>query len=285
MNRIVLAVTGILLTISGFAQTDTTNNDQGDTIHVGNFVIIKKNKGKSGNDTFYNRDNINLGSNYYRRRHRSNISTNWFIFDLGFANWRDKTDYAAAAGNSYLQAAPGAPSFSSNDFSLRNSKSSNVNIWIFMQKLNLYRHIINLKYGLGLEMYNYRYETNISYHKDPAYIFRDTISFSKNKLAADYATIPFMININPMPDRRRGLSFSVGMTAGYLYASRNKQISSERGKQKVKGDIGLEKWRTAYVAEVGLGPVRIYGSYSMNALHEQALKQYPYVIGMRFSNW
>ena len=35
-------------------------------------------------------------------------------------------------------------------------------------------------------MYNYRYETNISYHKNPSYIFHDSVVFSKNKLAADY---------------------------------------------------------------------------------------------------
>ena len=223
--------------------------------------------------------------NNNHRWHRSNLTTNWLIFDLGFANWRDKTVYGSPEANAYLHAEPGRE-FTSGDLDLKNTKSSNVNIWLFMQKLNVVHHVINLKYGLGIEMYNYRYSTNISYHKSPdAYIYRDTISFSKNKLAVDYVTVPFMINIDPTPNRRKGFSLSVGMSAGYRYASRNKQISDERGKQKIKGDFDLNPWRFAYIAEAGLGPVRLYGSYSINTLHERGLQQYPYTVGLRFSNW
>ena len=184
----------------------------------------------------------------------------------------------------YLKAGQGQP-FTSADLNLKNNKTSNVNIWLFMQKLNVINHVINLKYGIGLEMYNWRYETNITYHKNPAYIYRDTIQFSKNKLATDYITIPFMININPFPHKRQGLSFSVGISAGYLYNSRNKQVSDERGKQKLHGDFDLDPWRIAYVGEIGLGPVRVYGSYSINNLYQHGVVQYPYAVGLRFSNW
>ncbi len=154
-----------------------------------------------------------------------------------------------------------------------------------MQRLNLTKGVVNLKYGLGLEMFNFRYENNISYHKNPAYIFKDSINFSKNKLYASYLSVPFMINFNTRPGRKEGLSFSAGVSAGYLVGSRNKQKSSERGKEKVKGDFDLEKFRVAYIAELGLGPVRLFGSYSMNTLHERGLKQYPYSFGVRLSNF
>ena len=45
--------------------------------------------------------------------------------------------------------------FVTNDFAnkdnlkLRTIKSVNVNIWFFMQRLNLIKHVVNLKYGLG----------------------------------------------------------------------------------------------------------------------------------------
>jgi hypothetical protein len=281
MNKFAITMAVMLLSMAGYAQTDSTKKEQVDTVHVGNFVIIKKNKNGETTEYSHGDINISIGSN---KRTPQNISTNWFIFDLGFANVRDNTNYTTAAQSGYLQT-NGGPAFTANDFSLRANKTSNVNIWIFMQKLNLYKHIVNLKYGLGLEMYNFRYETNISYGHNPPRIYRDTILFSKNKLATDYATIPFMININPYPTKRRAFSFSFGVSAGYLYNSRNKQISDERGKEKVKGDIGIDKWRIAYVGELGLGAVRVYGSYSINPLHQNALEQYPYAIGLRFSNW
>lgn len=294
MNRIIITAAIVLLSLTGFAQTDTTRPNEPDTIKVGNFIIVKKNKGDKTNpaDTMPKKnysiditigDDSNSGENS-SKKHHPNVSTNWLIFDLGFANWRDKTAYGSPEANAYLHA-DGGPDFTSADLDLKNAKSSNVNIWFFMQKLNITKHVVNLKYGLGLEMYNYRYETNISYHKSPAYIFRDTISFSKNKLATDYITVPFMLNIDPTPDRRKGFSLSVGVSAGYLYNSRNKQISDERGKQKTKGNFDLDPWRFAYIAEMGIGPVRLYGSYSVNTLNKNGLKQYPYTIGLRFSNW
>lgn len=94
-----------------------------------------------------------------------------------------------------------------------------------------------------------------------------------------------MVNINTSPGRKKGLSLSAGVSAGYLVGSRNKQISGERGKTKTKGNFDLEQFRIAYIGELGLGPVRLFGSYSMRPLHEQGLKQYPYSLGIRFSNW
>jgi hypothetical protein len=154
-----------------------------------------------------------------------------------------------------------------------------------MQRLNLTKGYLNLKYGLGLEMFNFRYENNISYHRNPSYIYRDSSNFSKNKLFASYVSVPFMINLNTRPGKKEGLSFSAGISAGYLVGSRNKQKSEDRGKTKVKGDFDLEKFRVAYIGELGLGPVRLFGSYSITPLHEKGLVQYPYSFGLRFSNF
>jgi len=111
-------------------------------------------------------------------------------------------------------------------------------------------------------------------------------NFSKNKLAADYLTVPMMLNFSSNPgDHNRGISVSVGVSAGYLYSQRNKQESNKRGKQKNKGDYDLEQFKFSYIAEVGLGPVRLYGSYSPNSLFQKGLDMRPYTLGVRLSNW
>lgn len=281
MKKVVIAIAALLAAGNLFAQTDSTTS-KADTIKVGNFIIIKKDKKVTAERTSSNSDSVKVA-----KRKKSNISTNWSILDIGFANVRDETEYGSAEANSYLRG--GAAPFTKDDIKLRTNKTSNVNYWLFMQKVNVSKHVLNLKYGLGLEMYNFRYSKNISYRENlpggVTGVFRDTVQFSKNKLYAGYITVPFMINVNTTPDRKRGFSFSAGVSAGYLVGSRNKQISNERGKQKVKGDFDLEKWRVAYIAELGLGPIRLYGSYSMNPLHEKGLKQYPYAVGLRLSNW
>jgi hypothetical protein len=277
------------LTVSGatFAQTGTTNDssnktdstkNDADTIKVGNLIIIKKNK-----DTHGNSKTVSIEK---KPGKPSKFSTNWGILDIGFANLIDETDYGSTEAADYLKTTrPGEKPFTKEDLNLRTGKTSNINIWIVMQRWNIAKGYLNLKYGVGVEMFNFRYENNISYHKSPAYIFRDTVSFSKNKLYASYLTVPFMVNVNTSPGRKKGLSLSAGVSAGYLVGSRNKQISGERGKVKVKGDFDLEPLRLAYIGELGLGPVRLFGSYSMRPLHGHGLKQYPYSVGIRLSNW
>ena len=289
MKRLVIITAALLITLTGFSQTDTTAKST-DTVKVGNFIIIKKNKSNTGPDITVKDNERSIEYKIERRsKRKSNISTNCWIFDLGFANYRDNTNYATAQAGPYLKvlrAADGA--VNQNTTSLNTGKSSNFNLWFFMQKLNVVKHVVNLKYGLGLEMYNFRYDSRISFRKDPVpYAFNDSIGFSKNKLFVEYLTVPFMLNINTTPDSRRGLSFSAGVSAGYLISSRNKQISSERGKQKINGDFNLEPIRLAAIGEIGLGPVRLFGSYSLNKLQKDIthMEQYPYSIGVRFSNW
>ncbi len=273
------------------AQIDSTKAPQSDTIKVGGMVIIK-------NGTTDDKAKTNVNVITRNKNNSSNISTSEFIFDLGFANWNDQTDYANATSNGYLINRPGSPALDKNDFKLRTGKSVNVNIWLFMQRLNLIKHYVNLKYGLGVELNNYRFKSAVSFKEsgvnpyntsqaiNHAFIFRDSISFSKNKLAADYVTIPLMLNFRTNPNTSNGgISLSGGISIGYLYSSRNKQKSNERGKHKNRGDYDLEKWKFSYIAELGLGPAHLYGSYSPKSIFENGLKMMPYNVGLRFSNW
>lgn len=147
----------MLLALSGlvqlsFAQTDTTAKPT-DTVQVGNFIIIKKNKdGKLTDDEKIN-ININFkGKDISIKKKPGNISTNWFIFDLGFTNLVDNTNYTAAQGMGYLKTGrPADGQVNQNSMALNSGKSSNANIWFFMQKMNVANHVLNLKYGLGLE--------------------------------------------------------------------------------------------------------------------------------------
>jgi len=255
---IILATTIICLNLT--AQDEPEKKD---TIRVGGMIIVKK--GKKNGDV-----SINIGDDKGKKK-RKNISTNWGIVDLGFANYSDKTNYATAG--SYLVNRPGYPALDKNDFKLKAGKSINVNVWFFMQRVNLIKHHLHLKYGLGVELNNYRYKSAINYNEDglvpytantqtnAPFIFRDSISFSKNKLAADYVTVPMMLNLVTNADERKNrFGLSVGVSAGYLYSQRNKQVSNERGKLKNRGDYGMERFKFSYIGELTLRPVTLYGS-------------------------
>ena len=166
-----------------------------------------------------------------------------------------------------------------------------------MQTYSVIRNNINLKYGLGLELNNYRFRSPISFKENGTlpytagqqtnapFVFRDSISFSKNKLAADYVTVPLMLNLATSKNPgKANISASFGVSAGYLYSQRNKQISDARGKRKNKGEYDLERFKISYIGELGLGPVKLYGSYSPKTIFERSLDVKPFNIGIRFSN-
>ena len=163
-----------------------------------------------------------------------------------------------------------------------------------MQRINMVKHVVNFKYGLGLELNNYHYKQNIRYVEkpqpvvDPAIVYLDNTvdrDYRKNKLAADYLTVPVMLNFNFTPRRKKGFGLSAGISAGYLYSARNKTKTSDEGKEKAKDDFELDRWKLSYVAELSLGPVRFYGSYALKNMYERGLDIKPYNFGFRFSNW
>jgi hypothetical protein len=279
MKRIFTLVIILCTTLSGFSQVDTTGRqNESDTIKVGGMIIIRKpGGGREIVRTRKEKDSIIHRRNYSKP---ANVSTNWWILDLGFSNYNDNTNYSSAATQAF------APGTNEESFKLRNFKSRNVNIWLFMQKLNVIKHVVNLKYGLGVELNNYFFDdTRVHLNKnqpvvtlDPAYA-----DLHKNKLAADYLTAPIMLNINFTPGRGRGFGISGGVSAGYLYSSREK--IKDGGKHKTHDDFDLEKWKISYVGELILGPVKLYGSYATKSMWEKGLDQTPYTVGVRFANW
>lgn len=297
-----LRVGNMIIVTKGDKKTETRNEDraenktadtiaahESDTLRVGNMVIVRDANQKNSDNEENNK------WHYWGRKNnnRSKVSTNWLIVDLGFSNYVNKTSGYGNGG--YLYNRAGAAPLGENDFDLNVGKSINVNIWFFMQRLSLIKRQLNLKYGLGLELNNYRYNSQISYLKENPFtpgvtpaptIIRDSVSFSKNKLATDYVTVPLMLNYTSNPDNQhKAFSISVGVSAGYLYSQRNKQISDDRGKQKTRGGLGIEQFKFSYVGEIGIGPVRLYGSYSPTSFYKKELDMRPYTLGLRLSNW
>jgi len=286
MKRLTLLLATAIICLSVTAQ----EKNKKDTIRIGGMIIVKDGRASSKNKKERKENDP--------PKKPSRVSTNWGILDLGFSNYNDNTNYALV-GPSYIKDRPGSPAIGKPDLKLRTGKSINVNIWFFMQRINLVKHNVNLKYGFGLELNNYRYKSTamLSYREggtipysgglqtNSPFIFRDSISFSKNKLAADYVTVPMMLNFASHANQKKGVSLSVGVSAGYLYSQRNKQVSNERGKHRNKGDYDLERFKFSYIAELGLGPVRLYGSYSPKSMYTKSLDIKPYTVGLRFSNW
>lgn len=271
------------VTIYGMNDTLVAITD--DTVKVGRLKIINKSEGSSSYgqknwesllDGDFKKTKISIERGPKKLKP---ISTNWWIFDLGFANLVDNT----------IQAPQMSTLPKSTDLKLNNVKSSNVNIWIVQQKLNLYKHYWNLKYGIGIEMYNFRFENPISFSNTPGnYKYFDVVDFKKNKLFVEYLTVPVLLNYHSNPQNSKSFYASIGMSAGYLIQSHTKQISEERGKRKVNGNFDLNNFKLATIGELGIGSIRLYGSYSRTNMFDEKLTNFdmnPFAIGVRFSKF
>ncbi len=212
MKIIVFACVALSVALSSYGQ-DSTIVEKVDTIRVGGMIIIKKKSDSVGR----NQSEVRIANR--KRSKPSNVSTNWWIVDLGFANLNDKTNYTSAAVQSF------APGFSNKDqLNLKTGKSSNINIWLFMQKLNMIQHVVNLKYGLGVELNNYRFDDEkVRLSKNPTIITIDPTlaGVDKNKLSADYVTLPAMLNLNFTPNRKKGFGISDSWITISVFLSRS----------------------------------------------------------------
>ena len=277
MKRIVILLTGLTIGLTALAQTDSTKEEKADTVRIGAMIIIKR----KGKDDIGNNNSTHVRYDRNKYVNPKKITTNWLVFDIGFNNYTDRTNYANPA---IQDPATGfAPGATDEWFKLRTGKSINVNIWLFMQKLSIINNYVNLKYGLGVELNNYRYESPIKYKVNPTQVVMDnSTSYSKNKLAADYVTVPLMVNFDFAPKRKRKLGLSAGVSAGYLYSSRQKTVTDADGKRKKRDDFNLRPWKLSYIGEISFGWVGVYGSVASQSMFEKGPDQTPYAVGLRF---
>jgi hypothetical protein len=278
MKSILLVCVAACLFSSGFAQVDTTGKKEtNDTIRIGGMIIVKK-AGTNEREIIRGDKTVKIPS---RKKENENITTNWWIVDIGYSGFNDKTNYASAAAQAF------APGSTEDWFDLRGGKSRNVNVWFFMQRLNVISHVVNLKYGLGLELNNYFFDDErIRFQKNPTLVTMDNTlkDAKKNKLAADYLTVPMMLNFNFTPNKNNGFGVSGGVSAGYMYSARQKTKIAD-DKDKIHNDFDLKRWKLSYIGELNLGPVKLYGSYAFETMWDKGLDQTPYNVGFRLSNW
>jgi len=220
------------------------------------------------------------------REHKT-VSIQWGMLDIGVNSLNDRSDYGSAAAQEYLH----VPDANKNSdlFALNQGKSINVNIWPVLMKvkmLNNRNQKISLYTGAGLQLYNFRFNKDISFlNETKPMLISDSVSFSKNKLAFAYASIPLMLNFKTRLGMDNGawLTYGFGVIGGYNFNSWTKQISGERGKQKNHDQFNFQQFNLNLSAEIGIVDyVRFYATYQITNMYKDALAQYPFAIGLRF---
>lgn len=227
---------------------------------------------------------VNTGDGTKEKDKRVDIKIG--VVDIGLNTLQDNSDYSSTAVRQFLN----VPEEQKNEnlFNLKQGKSLNVNVWpvlLSWEALQGDKQKIVFGTGIGLQMYNFRFDRPVSYRNEvvPEVYWDSVNTITKNKLGFTYLSVPLMMTFKTRAGDKTWLIYGVGVTGGYRIASWTKQISNERGKQKNHDQFNFNNFNSCLTAEVGLeGYFRLYASYQVTALHEDILDQHPFCIGIRF---
>lgn len=270
-------------TLNTNAQDNAKN--PGDTI----IVIGKDGKdGKDGNDNGYSLQLSNHGAKISKKKSPGDksprIQTYWGLVDLGLNFIQDQSVYGAgnALTNKY--------GVQEDWFDLRNGRSWNVNIYPVMVSYKMVKQKkfeINLYSGIGLQIYNFRYKTNLTHYSDPKDKLTNDVGvkFTKNKLSQNFLTVPLMVNFNHKLDKKNWLTYGFGASAGYNLNTWTKQQSAEFGTQKNHDLYNFNEFNVNVIGEIGINSLRFFASYQLTNMYKGSdLKQQPISFGIRFGH-
>jgi hypothetical protein len=217
-----------------------------------------------------------------------NIKNCWFGLDLGLCNFVTQPD---------LNPGMHAGALPNKRFNLQQDKSYHIGLNIFEQRINLYNHQFNFRWGMGLSWEKFRFADNLRMYTDKndgtlitAY---DSINFSTNKFVARYVTLPAMLELKFGKAKTwKQASIAAGLMVSQYLGSWQTLKSSDRGSEsKIQnGSNNLSQQKVSVIARVGLGKLNFYGSYSLTPMFtsKQQVNHYmpelnPFNFGIRLT--
>lgn len=245
MKTLYISLMALMLAASGYAQDTATDTTR---IKVGNVTIIVE--GDEDDD-----DNNTTNSTTEEQDTLGDIETTLFGLDLGM--------------NLMLQ--NGTTTFGSkyNPIENRIGKSMHVGLHFLPTRINLVKHVVNLKTGLTLDVMNYRFDnkTVMLPRTDSVAVYFDSTGFQKSKLTATYLQIPLLLQFDTNPEEEeRSFRFAFGGYGGLLIGSQTKLVTNTDEKIKTEDDFNLNKIRYGVTARIGYGGFDLYVNYQLSEL-------------------
>nr|WP_294793255.1 outer membrane beta-barrel protein [uncultured Mucilaginibacter sp.] len=262
MKRLILTAMIVAVASIGFAQdttttTTTTTVKNGDTTKVTTVekkVLVKfsfgnrKAKVDSVRKAKAGKPGFNFGITFSR-------------FDIGLATLVDNGSFTLSPQNQFL--------------SYKQWKTSNVGFDLVQFGYRFDNHFKMYISG-GLDWTLIRLRDNITIQKGGTSLtyINDNVEFSKNRFSSSYLRIPlsFEFRTSEFSNGER-FRFVTGPEIGLLMGGRVKQISDERGKQKIDDDYHFTKMRYGAFARLGYGSGGIFAKYYFNDMFENSPAQ------------
>ena len=210
-------------------------------------------------------------------RHKTKNSMRFVLLDIGI--------------NTYHQNGSFEYTGNAADMRLIQGKSLDWVLHIFRHRIGLYKNIVNLQYGVGVNFNNYHFSEPITLVKNTTpleIVVNDAVEYRKNKLYASYLHLPLMLNLETNPRKKsRSFHLSGGMYGAVLLASRTKQCLDDDDADAIirRDDYHLNSFRYGVGGQIGYGPINFYANYSLRPLFQDKAggtlnELYPLSVGL-----
>ena len=150
-------------------------------------------------------------------------------------------------------------------FSQEIGKSTHFKWDVIRHRLGGREKAVSFEYGLALSYHNYAFtnSTRLAPGQSELTFVIDDVNYKKNKFKSTFLEVPLSISILGDKDRdNRGFNLSLGGYAGILLKSKQK-FKGPNGKEKVKDDFNMNKFRYGLQGMIGYGHVNLYMQYSL----------------------
>ena len=259
-------------------RTDTTNVEQGDTIHITSKrklirIITTPRTGYDTTQTFDSKlEDL--------KRERRNLFCYWAGLELGMNSF--------VTSDGRIGDGP-----ESGPLQLNNARSRFFAINFWEQKIEFGTNHIGLFTGMGLEFDNYKLSENntLQFNSDSTWaVAMDSPDLRKNKLRQIGLRVPLMLEFNSnraklpsnagelegKPDwsfsRKHNFHLAAGVVGSWYFDTMYKQKYSEGGhnvKQRSKDDYNLLSYRLAARAQIGYSGLNLFAEYALTPMFEE----------------
>jgi len=176
--------------------------------------------------------------------------------DLGFSKLIDNGSFSLSPENDFLDYKAGKTSTVSFDvlqFGYR-----------FNQNFKIY-----LAGGFDWTLIRLKKDITIQNLPQSLNVLEEDIHFDKNRFSSSYVHIPLNFEFRTKEnDNGKRFYFVVGPEVGFLLNGKIKQISDERGKQKVKDDYHFQPFRYGGTVRLGYGGLGVFTKYYVNDMFD-----------------
>ena len=205
----------------------------------------------------HNHNDNDNDKNKAKKAKKKDVRTRWVLLGLGI--------------NNYLQNGSLNLTNEAANLDLNQGKSLNWELGAFRQRINLVKHYLNIDWGLNFDFNHYNFDKNITLNPDTDVVAITQLneSLKKTTFNTSFVKIPLMLRLNTNPNyKNKSLRIGAGGYASYLLGSRTKVVTSSKKTTTTREDFNLNKLRYGINAELGLGPITLYGNYALNGMFE-----------------